>query len=97
MVGAGYWVWLIPLSSGSHSVGIVAAQAYHPFEKINSFERSMAWLHQFQPRVAREVESRRGLLQDFIAFRHFSYGCRQVFSGDRRASRTNTRSCVAPR
>jgi flavin-dependent dehydrogenase len=83
MVGAGYWVWLIPLSSGSHSVGIVAAQAYHPFEKINSFERSMAWLHKFQPRVAREVESRRGLLQDFIAFRHFSYGCRQVFSGDR--------------
>ncbi|MEX1994570.1 MAG: tryptophan 7-halogenase [Steroidobacteraceae bacterium] len=83
MVGAGYWVWLIPLSSGSHSVGIVAAEAYHPFEAINSFERSMAWLHKFQPRVAREVESRRDLLQDFIAFRHFSYGCRQVYSGDR--------------
>ena len=83
MVGAGYWVWLIPLSSGSHSVGIVAAEAYHPFETINSFERSMAWLRRFQPRVAREVEKRRGLLQDFIAFRHFSYGCRQVYSGDR--------------
>jgi hypothetical protein len=25
--GAGYWVWLIPLSSGSHSVGIVADPA----------------------------------------------------------------------
>ena len=24
LVGAGYWVWLIPLASGSHSVGIVA-------------------------------------------------------------------------
>jgi flavin-dependent dehydrogenase len=83
MVGAGYWVWLIPLSSGSHSVGIVAAEAYHPFETINSFERSLAWLHKFQPRVAREVESRRDLLQDFIAFRRFSYGCRQVYSSDR--------------
>jgi flavin-dependent dehydrogenase len=83
MVGEGYWVWLIPLSSGSHSVGIVAAEKYHPFETINSFERSMTWLGRFQPRVAREVETRRGLLQDFIAFRRFSYGCRQVFSGDR--------------
>ncbi len=83
MVGEGYWVWLIPLSSGSHSVGIVAAEKYHPFETINSFERSMSWLHKFQPRVAREVEERRGLLQDFIAFRRFSYGCRQVYSGDR--------------
>ena len=24
LVGAGYWAWLIPLASGSHSVGIVA-------------------------------------------------------------------------
>jgi len=83
MVGEGYWVWLIPLSSGSHSVGIVAAEKYHPFETINSFERSLAWLYKYQPRVAREVEDRRGLLQDFIAFRRFSYGCRQVYSGDR--------------
>lgn len=83
MVGDGYWVWLIPLSSGSHSVGIVAAENFHPFETINSFERSMAWLRKFQPRVARELEDKRGLLQDFIAFRRFSYGCRQVYSGDR--------------
>jgi flavin-dependent dehydrogenase len=83
MVGEGYWVWLIPLSSGSHSVGIVAAEKYHPFGTINSFERSLAWLHKYQPRVAREVEARRGLLQDFIALRRFSYGCRQVYSGDR--------------
>jgi flavin-dependent dehydrogenase len=74
MVGEGYWVWLIPLSSGSHSVGIVAAEKYHPFETINSFERSMAWLRKFQPRVAREVEERGGELLDFIAFRRFSYG-----------------------
>ncbi len=83
MVGAGYWVWLIPLSSGSHSVGIVAAENTHPFETINSFERSMEWLRRFQPCVARELEDKRGLLQDFMAFRRFSYGCRRLFSGDR--------------
>ncbi len=83
LCGDGYWVWLIPLSSGSHSVGIVAAENFHPFETINSFERSMMWLRKFQPRVARELEDKRGLLQDFIAFRRFSYGCRKLFSGDR--------------
>ncbi len=83
LVGAGYWVWLIPLSSGSHSVGIVAEERTHPFETINSFERSMEWLRAHQPRVARELEDKRGLLQDFIAFRRFSYGCRKLYSGDR--------------
>ncbi len=83
MVGDGYWVWLIPLSSGSHSVGIVAAEDIHPFPTINSFERAMDWLGRFQPRVARELEDKRGLLQDFIAFRRFSYGCKQLFSSDR--------------
>ena len=28
--GEGYWVWLIPLASGSHSVGIVADARIHP-------------------------------------------------------------------
>ena len=83
LCGDGYWVWLIPLSSGSHSVGIVADERTHPFETINSFERSMDWLRVHQPRLALELEGKRGLLQDFIAFRRFSYGCRKLFSGDR--------------
>ncbi len=29
LCGAGYWVWLIPLASGSHSVGIVASGISH--------------------------------------------------------------------
>ncbi len=44
LVGAGYWVWLIPLSSGSHSVGIVADPRLHPLEEMNTFERAMQWL-----------------------------------------------------
>ena len=38
LVGAGYWAWLIPLASGSHSVGIVADPRWHPLEKMNTFE-----------------------------------------------------------
>jgi len=80
LVGPGYWVWLIPLSSGSHSVGIVADEALHPLREFNSFERALAWLHAHQPQLARVVETKRDTLQDFIALRRFSYGCKRVFS-----------------
>lgn len=80
LVGPGYWVWLIPLSSGSHSVGIVAEESMHPLREFNSFERALAWLQAHQPQLARIVEQNRGKLQDFIALRRFSYGCKRVFS-----------------
>jgi flavin-dependent dehydrogenase len=80
LVGPGYWVWLIPLSSGSHSVGIVADEALHPLREYNSFERALAWLQAHQPQLARVVEQKRDTLQDFIALRRFSYGCKRVFS-----------------
>jgi flavin-dependent dehydrogenase len=83
LVGAGYWVWLIPLASGSHSVGIVADPAYHALERMNSFERAMDWLHEFQPRLWDELDGRRGELQDFAFFRRFSYDCEHVFSAQR--------------
>ncbi|MEP6485387.1 MAG: NAD(P)/FAD-dependent oxidoreductase [Rudaea sp.] len=83
LCGPGYWAWLIPLSSGSHSVGIVADATLHPLETINSFEKSMTWFAKHQPQLYRELDKRRDKLQDFAFFRHFSYGCKQVFSGDR--------------
>ncbi len=83
LVGEGYWVWLIPLASGSHSVGIVADGRIHPLRRINSFERAMEWLREFQPLLADDIESKRDKLQDFAFLKHFSYGCRQLFSGSR--------------
>ena len=83
LVGAGYWVWLIPLASGSHSVGIVADPRWHPLEKMNTFERAMDWLQEFQPRLFDDLDSQRDKLQDFAFFRRFSFDCTQVFS-DRR-------------
>ncbi len=83
LVGAGYWVWLIPLSSGSHSVGIVADPRIHPLDTMNSFDKAMDWFKQYQPALFDSLDSRRDKLQDFAFFRRFSYGCKQVFS-DRR-------------
>lgn len=83
LCGPGYWAWLIPLSSGSHSVGIVADAKLHPLETINTFDKAMAWFATHQPQLYRELDTRRHLLQDFAYLRHFSHGCKQVFSAQR--------------
>ena len=44
LVGEGYWAWLIPLASGSHSVGIVADAKLHPLATMNTFAKAMEWL-----------------------------------------------------
>ena len=81
--GEGYWAWLIPLSSGSHSVGIVCDAKLHPLNTMNTFEKAMAWLEKYQPLVYDSCNDKRHLLQDFLFFRNFSFGCKQVYSGDR--------------
>ncbi|MDL5364004.1 NAD(P)/FAD-dependent oxidoreductase [Xanthomonas sp. NCPPB 2654] len=83
MCGPGYWFWLIPLSSGAHSLGIVCDAAMHPLETMNTHEKAMAWLHEHQPQVARTLEQSQHALQDFLFLRKFSYGCKQVFSAQR--------------
>ncbi|MGN2245171.1 NAD(P)/FAD-dependent oxidoreductase [Frateuria sp. GZRR35] len=83
LCGPGYWVWLIPLASGAHSVGIVADAAMHPLDTYRDFDRALAWLARHQPQVAREVARHRDTLLDFRFLRSYSHGCKQVFSADR--------------
>ncbi|MBZ4320474.1 NAD(P)/FAD-dependent oxidoreductase [Streptomyces huiliensis] len=83
LMGAGYWTWLIPLASGSTSVGIVADERFVPFHTVNRFDRALAWLHANEPEVARDVARSRDLLQDFHVLRHFAHGCKRVFSTER--------------
>lgn len=83
MCGPGYWFWLIPLSSGAHSLGIVCDAAMHPLETMNTHDKAMAWLREHQPQVARTLQQSRHTLQDFLFLRDFSYGCKQVFSARR--------------
>jgi flavin-dependent dehydrogenase len=83
LMGAGYWVWLIPLGSGSTSFGIVADAELHPFNRLNRFERAMDWLREFEPQCARAVEAHLAGLEDFLALQHFAHGCARVFSPQR--------------
>jgi flavin-dependent dehydrogenase len=83
LMGPGYWVWLIPLASGSTSIGIVTDASMHPFEKMNRFEWAMSWLHEHEPQCAAMIEQHRDQLQDFRVMKDYAYSCEQVYSSDR--------------
>ncbi|AYQ92925.1 FAD-dependent oxidoreductase [Burkholderia gladioli] len=82
-MGPGYWVWFIPLGSGSTSVGIVFDNTMHNVKEMNSFEKSMEWLRRNEPQCAELVERYRDTLQDFLCYQDYSYSCKQVYSADR--------------
>jgi len=83
LMGLGYWVWLIPLASGSTSIGIVAEAGMHPFENINRLERALSWLHEHEPQCAQAIEQHSDAIQDFRVMKDYSYSCEQVYSEDR--------------
>jgi flavin-dependent dehydrogenase len=84
LCGDGYWTWLIPLASGSHSVGIVCDAVTHPIDSMNTFDKAMDWFALHQPQLFAELDGRRDQLQDFAFFKNFSYGCKQVWDGQGR-------------
>jgi len=83
LCGRGYWAWMIPLASGAHSIGIVADGALHPLEQLKNHALATDWLREHQPALATLLDDPRHAVQDFRFLRHFSHGCKQVFSADR--------------
>ncbi len=83
LMGAGYWVWLIPLATGSTSIGIVADPRIHPLRDINSFDKAIAWLEKHEPQCAASLHPHLDKMQDFLAIKKLSRGAKQVFSADR--------------
>ena len=81
-MGQGYWVWLIPLSSGATSIGIVADARMHAFKNFSRFDRVQRWLKDKQPQLADAVMTALDGKQpmDFSWQRNYSYGCSQLFS-----------------
>ena len=83
LMGEGYWVWLIPLATGSTSIGIVADPKIHSLRDINSFEKSLRWLQRYEPECAESLLPHLDNVQDFLAIKKMSRGSKQVFSADR--------------
>ncbi len=79
LMGHGYWVWLIPLSSGTTSVGIVTQNDIHDFPTYSrSYETSYQWLEQHEPHLAAYLKDREPL--DFRKIKNYSYSSLKLFS-----------------
>ena len=83
LMGEGYWVWLIPLATGSTSIGIVADPRIHSLREMNSLEKAFHWLETHEPECAAAIMPNRDKVQDFLAMKKLSRGSRQVYSVDR--------------
>lgn len=71
LMGKGYWLWLIPLSTGYTSIGIVCHDEHQPFTTYNTKEKALAWIAKNEPRVMERIE---GLeLEDFCMMPNYSY------------------------
>ena len=83
LFGDGYWMWLIPLSSGPISIGVCTDASIHPFEEISTFDAFLDWLRRHEPQLADVVEARTDDIEDFLRVEDFAYGVERVFSPDR--------------
>ena len=83
LMGQGYWVWLIPLASGSTSMGIVAAEEFHSLSDFNSLDKAVRWLEKHEPQCAEAVRDNLDHIQDFRAIKRYAVECKQVFSANR--------------
>lgn len=81
LMGPGYWVWMIPLSSGNTSIGIVTDERIHPFTTYSKEETARQWLAEHEPTLAAFVEDAEPL--DFLRLKDVSYTSKQVFSHER--------------
>jgi flavin-dependent dehydrogenase len=86
LCGEGYWVWMIPLSSGPISIGIVADPRFHPYEEMNTLDAALDWIRRHEPQLGESLDGRSDQIEDFLKVRDFSYGCKQEFSGSGRWS-----------
>jgi flavin-dependent dehydrogenase len=81
LMGRGYWVWLIPLSTGMTSIGIVADETNQPFATYNDEEKARAWLAKNEPELAAALEGVK--FEDFKMLEGYSYSSKQCFSEER--------------
>lgn len=83
LMGTGYWVWLIPLASGSTSIGIVVDESLHPVSSIGTLDKALDWLTRHEPQCAEKILSSKDKIQDFGILRNYSQDCERVFSSKR--------------
>lgn len=81
LMGSGYWVWLIPLSSGHTSIGVVVHEELHGVDRIRSYESTLAFLREHEPVAAEHLAAYPPL--DFRYIKGYSHGVARSWSPQR--------------
>ena len=81
MMGPGYWTWVIPLSSGLTSIGVVIHEELHSWDDVRSLERTQAFIAKHEPHLAKLLEPYKVL--DFLCLREYSHTIGRGWSSDR--------------
>lgn len=82
LMGPGYWVWIIPLSGGRTSIGLVSDPNILPLEQYNSPEKFRQWAAQHHPLLAEALGSVEGEPMDFRYLPKLSRDSKQIWSAD---------------
>jgi hypothetical protein len=80
-MGPGYWAWVIPLSSGLTSIGVVIHEELHDFHEVSSLERCREFLAKHEPVLARALEPFE--VKDFLCLRKYNHMIARSWSPDR--------------
>lgn len=78
IMGAGYWMWVIPLHEDITSIGIVMDDHVLQDGQFDTIEHTLTWLEKNQPLFARQFQDCE--IMDFVKVTDYSYSCRQTFS-----------------
>jgi flavin-dependent dehydrogenase len=80
-MGDGYWVWVIPLSTGMTSIGLVIHEDTHDKSCIAGLEATQAFIRQHEPHLAAALE--KYPIEDFLCLRNYAYTNGRGWSEDR--------------
>jgi len=78
--GESFWFWIIPLQ-GKTSLGIVYDNVVFPKEKVSTPEKTVKWICEQFPLLARDLPKRKIIDQGFLG--DFSHDCSQTIHHDR--------------
>jgi flavin-dependent dehydrogenase len=81
LMGPGYWVWIIPLSSGMTSIGAVVYGEYHSFDDVRSLERVLGFIAKHEPVLAEALKAYK--IQDFLCLNDYSHTIGRGWSPER--------------
>jgi hypothetical protein len=80
-MGPGYWAWLIPLSTGLHSVGLIVHDELHSALDVAGIDNAMAFLKEHEPHLAQLLEPCE--VEDFLCLKGYSHNVARCWSPDR--------------